>query len=250
MRTLPLFVVCVAAIAITACGPSASGSTGGTTPAVGGTSRPGGPPNLIGMVPGQAVVALHTDLNVARQDPARYERIASGLVSELGLHNEAATLRQLLDLTDSAVGVFVPGSPTQEGMLVFTGRFTDAHFESLLALAAARHGSTPTPNQGGSGRYYTMGTATLAQLDTWTWAIGHGPTVQQYIAQLSLNGGGGFSQSLLEFGPRIGLPSGSAQAWASQETQVGADMVGLVFAGENPQMVHNFVVTVKRHLGL
>ncbi|HMO63997.1 MAG TPA: RAMP superfamily CRISPR-associated protein [Verrucomicrobiota bacterium] len=48
----------------------------------------------------------------------------------------------------------------------------------------------------------------------------------------------------------FGLPAGSAQAWANQNEQVGVDMVALVFAGENPQMVHNFVATVMRHLGI
>lgn len=95
-----------------------------------------------------------------------------------------------------------------------------------------------------------MGNATLAKLDAWTWAVAVGPNLRAHLAQVALEGGPRFGHDLIEFGPRIGLPSGATQAWANQDEQVGVDMVALVFAGENPQMVHNFVTTVMRHLGL
>lgn len=219
---------------------------------VSGPPRPGGPVDLVSLIPGGAVVVLHANLALVRQDPVRYDRIASQLASELGLAADAATLRQLLDVTDDAVGAFAPsaGGATQEGMLVFSGRYTDDHFRSVLAIAAGRHGSSPPSTPGASGQTYVMGNATLAQLDQWTWALAVGPGMRAHLTQVALSGGRAFSQNLLEFGPRIGLPPGSTQAWASQDTQAGTDMVGLVFQGETPTMVHNFVTTVMRHLGI
>jgi hypothetical protein len=151
------------------------------------------------------------------------------------------------------VGVFYPASAgeQQEGMLIFTGRFTDADFEQAISVASARHGSTPAVEDGAEGRRIVpLGRATLVKLDTWTWAVCEGSALRTHLAQVPLRGGRQFQRNLIEFGPRIGLPLGSAQAWASQDTQVGVDMVALVFAGENPEMVQNFVSTVRRHLGL
>ncbi|MEZ4339880.1 MAG: hypothetical protein R3B82_24935 [Sandaracinaceae bacterium] len=231
-------------------GATSSGGGGGTTPA-GGTPRPGGGVDLLTLAPSNANVVLHADLNAVRNDPVRYERIASQLATELGLSAESATVRTLLDLTDEAVGVFGPGSGTQDGMLVFSGRYGNDDFDHALAIATARHGATPGPEAGADGRLiYALGNATLAKLDQWTWAIAVGPSMRAHLSQMALAGGRRFGQSLIEFGPRIGLPSGSTQAWANQNEQVGVDMVALVFAGENPQMVHNFVTTVMRHLGL
>lgn len=247
-----LRLVFVTVILATACGArGGSSSGGGTTAASGGSPRPGGAVDLLTLAPSNANVVLHSNLNAVRQDPARYDRIASQLATELGLSAESATIRGLLDLTDDALGVFAPGTGAQEGMLIFSGRFADADFEHALAVAAARHGSRPPPQAGADGRQiYALGNATLAKLDTWTWAVAVGPTMRAHLSQAPLAGGPRFGSSLIEFGPRIGLPSGSAQAWANQNEQVGVDMVALVFAGENPQMVHNFVTTVMRHLGI
>jgi len=252
-QAVPSVVIVLCAALASACGGGGgSGSTGGTTAATStGTPRPGGAVDLLTIAPSNANVVLHADLNAVRQDPARYERIAGELATELGLAAESATLRELLDRTDDALGVFVPGGASQEGMLVFSGRFTDADFEHALAIATSRHGSTPAPETGADGRQiYPLGDATIARLDQWTWAVAVGATMRAHLAQMPLTGGARFGNSLLEFGARIGLPNGSAQAWANQNEQVGVDMVGLVFAGENPQMVHNFVSTVQRHLGL
>lgn len=230
------------------------GATGGRTATAAAEEagpRPGGAVDLLTLAPSNANVVLHANLVAVRQDPARYERIAGELASELGLAGEAATLRGLLDRTDTALGVFGPGAGTQEGMLIFSGRFTDADFERALSIAVARHGSRPAPEAGAGGRtLYALGDATLAQLDQWTWAVAVGPGLRAHLAQVAVGGGPRFGRSLIEFGPRIGLPAGSAQAWANQNEQVGVDMVALVFAGENPQMVHNFVATVMRHLGI
>lgn len=207
--------------------------------------------DLLALVPASAVVVLHADLNAVRQDSGRYDRIASELAQELGLASDAVVLRELLDRTDAALGVFVPGGELREGMLVFSGRYAEGDFERALAIAAARHGSTPPPDTAGDGRQlYGLGGATLAKLDAWTWALAQGASARAHLAQMQLEGPRSFGRDLLEFGPRIGLPRGSAQAWADQDSPVGVDMVGLVFAGENPQMVHNFVSTVQRHLGL
>ncbi|HJL17909.1 MAG TPA: hypothetical protein RMH99_19750, partial [Sandaracinaceae bacterium LLY-WYZ-13_1] len=210
-----------------------------------------GPVDLVALAPASAITVLRADLNAVRRDPARYDRIAGQLATELGLASDAATLRALLDRTDEALGVFVPGAGANEGMLVFSGRYADDDFERALAIAAARHGSTPPPQAGAGGReIYALGDATLVKLDEWTWAVAQGPTLRAHLSQVPLNGSRAFAQDLLEFGARIGLPAGSAQAWADQDTEAGVDMVGLVFAGENPQMVANFVRTVQRHLGL
>ncbi|GAB5541459.1 MAG: hypothetical protein RLO52_42015 [Sandaracinaceae bacterium] len=252
MRTLVLGLTILA----TACGGA---STSNATPTAAastapGNPRPGGPVDLVALVPAEAVVALHADLSMVRQDPARYARISGELATHLGLTAESETLRALLDRTDAAVGAFLPdpGVPSgQGGMLVFTGRYGADDFERALAIAAARHGSTPPPTTGPSGRaVYALGDATLAEIDEWTWALGQGPAARAHLAQVALGGPRVFPHSLLEFGPRIGLPNGSAQAWADQNSPVGVDMVGLVFAGENPQMVQNFVATVQRHLGI
>ena len=233
-------------------GGAAAGGGASTTAAPAGDPRPGGPVDLIGLAPAASVVVLRADLNAVRQDPARYDRIAAELATELGLATDAAVLRALLDRTDDAVGVFVPGADgRQHGMLGFSGRYADGDFERALAIAAARHGSTPAPEVGADGRrIHALGDATMAELDDWTWAVAVGDEMRAHLAQVSLSGPRAFGRDLLEFGPRIGLPRGSTQAWASQDTEAGADMVGLVFQGENPQMVHNFVGTVKRHLGL
>ena len=207
--------------------------------------------DLLTLVPADALVCLHADLSAVRQDPVRYEHLASELASELGLSSDAATVHELLDRTTHAVGVFAPGGEHHEGMLVFSGTYGDADFEHALALAAGRHGSTPAPEAGADGReIYALGTATMAKLDQWTWAIAVGPRLRAHLTSVALGGGSPFGQRLIEFGPRIGLPRGSAQAWANQGEQVGVDMVALVFAGENPQMIHNFVSTVQRHVGL
>lgn len=219
------------------------------TPA--GTPRPGPALDLIALVPANAAVVLHADMRSVRQDPARYDRLASGLATQLGLSAESSTVRALLDRTDEAVGVFAPGDGTLEGMLLFAGRFSDEDFERALNIATARHGGPATAQAGTDGRRVVpLGSATLVQLDTWTWAIVEGPGLRAHVSQVTLGGARQFRQRLAEFGPRIGLPQGSAQAWANQDHPVGADMVGLVFQGENPQMVQNFVATVRRHLGL
>ena len=232
------------------CGGS-EGTSGDTTPDP-GTPRPGGAVNLMTLAPANANVVLGADLSAVRRDPARYERIAVELATELGLAADATVLRALLDRTDHALGAFGPGAGgSQEGMLIFAGRYAESDFDHALALAAGRHGSTPAPETGADGRrIYAMGSATVAQLDQWTIAVAQGPSMRAHLSQLALSGGARFSHDLIEFGPRIGLPSGSAQAWANQDEQVGVDMVALVFAGESPQMVHNFVATVMRHLGL
>lgn len=219
------------------------------TPAA-GTPRPGGPVDLVRMVPSNAITVLHADLNAVRQDPARYARIASELATELGLAAESAQLRALLDSTDSAVGVFMPATPV-EGILFFEGRYAPEDFDSALGIAQARHGVEVAPQATASGgRLFPLGNATMAQLDQWTWAVAVGPTARAHLAQVALGTGPRFGRNLAEFGPRIGLPNGSAQAWADQNQPVGTAMFSLVLAGENPQMVHNFVSTVQQHLGL
>lgn len=203
------------------------------------------------LVPANASVVLHANLDAVRQDPGRYERIAGQLATELGLSAESSTLRALLDRTEEALGVFVPSGEAQEGMLVFAGRYTDADFERVVEIASARHGGPATAQVGADGRRVVLlGDATLVQLDTWTWAVVQGASLRAHLAQVPLRGLSPFERRLTEFGPRIGLPQGSAQAWANQDSQVGVDMVALVFAGENPRMVQNFVSTVRRHLGL
>jgi hypothetical protein len=208
--------------------------------------------DLVALVPADAVVVLHADMNSVRQDPARYDRIAGELATELGLSAEHATLRELLDHSDDAIGVFNPGSDGhQEGMLVFAGRYSSDDFDHALAIAGSRHGSTPGPEAASDDRrVYALGDATIARLDQWTWAVAKGPAMRAHLLSVSLAGPRAFSRSLLEFGPRIGLPQGATQAWANQDAPVGAAMVGLVFQGESPQMVHNFVGTVRGHLGL
>lgn len=239
------FFVCVG------CGGSGGASSEGTT--IAGTPRTGPPLDLLALVPSNAVVVLHADLATVRQDPAMYERLASELVGQLSEMGGSSELRALLDRSDESIGVFVPGPDggRQEGMLIFTGRFTPEDFQQAIQVASARHGSPASPAPGPEGRQIVeLGNATLIQLDTWTWAVTEGPSLRAHMSQVPLRGSRAFSQNLIEFGPRIGLPQGSAQAWASQDTEVGADMVALVFAGENPQMVQNFVGTVRRHLGL
>lgn len=229
------------------CGGTAAPSSTATA----GTPRPDAAVDLLALVPANATVVLHADMNAVRRDPARYERLANGLAAQLGLSAESSTLRALLDRTDDAVGVFAPGDGPLEGMLLFAGRFSDADFERALAIASARHGGPAAPQTGSdSRRIVPLGEATLVQLDTWTWAIVQGSTLRAHVAQVALRGGRRFSRDLIEFGPRIGLPEGAAQAWADQNSPVGVDMVALVFQGENPQMIENFVGTVRRHLGL
>jgi hypothetical protein len=242
----------ILALALAGCGGGAasSSSSGAATTAV-GTPRTGPAVDLIALVPAEASVVLHANMNTVRQDPARYDRLATGLATQLGLSSEVGAVRALLDRTDDAVGVFVPNGGALEGMLVFSGRFSEQDFEQAIAMASARHGAAGAVEAGSDGRrVVALGNGTLVQLDTWTWAVVHGPGLRAHIAQVALRGGRAFGQNLIEFGPRIGLPSGSAQAWANQSHPVGVDMVALVFAGENPQMVENFVGTVRRHLGL
>lgn len=216
-----------------------------------GAPRPGPPLDLLALVPANASVVLHADMGSVRRDPARYDRLASGLATHLGLAAESSTLRALLDRTDEAVGVFAPGPASLEGMLLFAGRFSDDDFERALGIASARHGGPASPESGPGGRRIVpLGNATLVQLDTWTWAVVEGPGLRAHIAEVALGSGRQFGRRLIEFGPRIGLPQGSAQAWANQDHPVGVDMVALVFQGENPEMVQNFVSTVRRHLGL
>lgn len=244
----PMRCLLVPLIVLTACGGGAA--TTETPPSV-AASRPGPAVDLLALVPASASVVLRADMNQVRQDPARYDRLASGLATQLGLAAESSTVRALLDRTDDAVGVFAPGAAATEGMLLFAGRFSDQDFERALAIASARHGSTANPVAGSDARrVIPLGDATLVQLDTWTWAIVQGAGLRAHVAQVALRGSRQFAQNLIEFGPRIGLPQGSAQAWADQNSPVGVDMVGLVFQGENPQMVQNFVSTVSRHLGL
>ena len=246
--TSRLAVPFVLALAL-GCGGGSSAADTTTVPE--GTPRPGGGVDLLTMVPANASVALHADLVDVRRDPAAYDRIASQLATELGLSADSATLRDLLDRTDEALGAFAPAGGRQEGMLIFSGRYVDEDFDRALAIAAGRHGSTPAPAAGADGRQiYALGNATVAKLDQWTWAVAEGEGMRAHLGSVALSGGARFSHDLTEFGPRIGLPDGSAQAWADQDQQVGVDMVALVFAGENPQMVHNFVSTVQRHLGL
>lgn len=240
------FALCFLVLA--GCGPA---SSSGPVVATAGTPRQGPPVDLMALVPANASVVLHTDMNTVRRDSVRYERIAGQLATELGLSAENATLRALLDRTDEAIGVFAPNGATQEGMLLFTGRFSDADFEGALAIATSRHGGPGTDEAGAEGRRVVpLGNATLVQLDTWTWAVVQGAALRAHIAQVPLRGARAFNRNLIEFGPRIGLPQGATQAWADQDSPVGVDMVALVFAGENPQMVQNFVTTVRRHLGL
>ena len=221
-----------------------------TTPVA--APRPGGAVNLLTLPPANANVVLRADLSAVRQDPARYAEIASQLVAELGLGGDASTVRPLLDRTDEALGVFAPGAGTeQEGMLILSGRYGGGDFEQALGVATRRHGSSPAPQATASGgQLYALGDATLVKLDDWTWAIAIGAGMRAHLAQVALSGGARFSHDLIEFGPRIALPTGGAQAWANQDSQVGVDMVALVFAGDSPQMVHNFVATVGRHLSL
>ena len=237
-------------VLLAGCGASSAPTT--TTTAAAPAPRPGPPVDLLALVPADAVVVLHADLGSVRQDPARYQQLADGLATELGLSAESATLRALLDRTDQAVGVFVPGANgQQEGMLLFDGRYSDQDFEQALSIASARHPGQPTTTTGGDGRrVIELGNATLVQLDTWTWAVIDGPTLRAHITSASLRGPRTFARDLLEFGPRIGLPQGSTQAWADQNSPVGVDMVGLVFQGQAPDMVRNFVSTVRRHLAL
>ncbi len=243
-RTLGVFCLVLAG-----CGGSSSGA--GPVVATAGSPRQGPPVDLMALVPANAQVVLHANLSAVRQDPARYDRIAGELATQLGLSAEQATLRALLDRTEEAVGVFAPGSAGLDGMLLFSGNYSDADFERALAIATARHGGPAGDQPGADGRRVVpLGNATMVQLDTWTWAVVQGAGLRAHVAQVPLRGARAFSRDLIEFGPRIGLPQGSAQAWADQNAQVGVDMVALVFAGENPQMVQNFVGTVRRHLGL
>lgn len=244
-----LSVVLSWVLVLAGCG--ASSGSHATVTASAGPARQGPPVDLIALVPAGAAVVLHADMNAVRQDPGRYERIAGQLATELGLAAESATLRALLDRTDEAVGVFMPGATNQEGMLLFSGRYSDQDFESALAIASARHSGAPTSQSGSDGRRVVeLGAATLVQLDTWTWAVVQGPQLRAHIAGVPLRGGRAFARNLIEFGPRIGLPQGAAQAWADQNSPAGVDMVALVFQGETPQMVQSFVATVRRHLGL
>lgn len=246
-RLSTLLLALLVTLSLSACG----GATGSVTidPS---SVRTGPPVDLLGLVPSSAVVVLQANLDSTRQDPVRYERIAAQLATELGLTAEAGTLRALLDRAEHAVGVFAP-SPDggHEGMLMFTGRFADADFERAVGIATQRHGGGPVAETGAEGRrILAFGNAALVQFDTWTWAVVQGAGLRAHLARAPLHGGRAFSQNLIEFGPRIGLPQGSARAWASQQSPAGVDMVALVFAGENPEMVHNFVSTVRRHLGL
>ncbi len=234
-----------------ALGCGGGGASGGTTPEPAGPPRPGGAVDLLTLIPANANVALRADLSTVRREPARYDQIASELVTELGLGAEAGAVRALLDRTDQALGVFASGAgASQEGMLIFSGNYAASDFGRALEIAGSRHGSTPAPQAGvGGSEIYAMGDATIAKLDQWTWAIATGPGMRAHLSQLVLQGAPRFEHELIEFGPRIGLPLGSSQAWANQDEQAGVDMVALVFAGNNPQMVRNFVVTVSRHLG-
>jgi hypothetical protein len=236
------------ALFLAGCGGSSSEAAGSAAVA----PRPGPAVDLIALVPSGASVVLHADLNAVRQDTGRYDRLASQLATELGLAADSATLRALLDRTDEAVGVFMPGgSGGEEGMLLFTGRYSDQDFESALAIASARHPGQPSNTSGSDGRRVVeLGAATLVQLDTWTWAVVQGPQLRAHVAAVPLHGARTFARDLIEFGPRIGLPQGAAQAWADQNSPAGVDMVALVFQGETPQMVQSFVATVRRHLGL
>ncbi len=248
-RTLaPWLLTVLVSIALVGCGAAASSVASSAA----GESRPGPAVDLMAMVPASAVVVLHADIDTVRQDPMRYDRIAAQLATELGLSAEAATLRALLDRTEQAVGVFAPGADgRQEGMLLFTGRYSNADFEGALAIASGRHGGAGDVQTGSDGRRLVgLGDATLVQFDQWTWAVVQGAGLRAHLARIPIGGARAFSRNLLEFGPRIGLPQGSSQAWADQNAPVGVDMVGLVFAGESPQMVQNFVSTVRRHLGL
>lgn len=229
------------------------GSAAGAPSSMEGVPRPGPAVDLMGLVPANAAVVLHTDMDTVRRDPARYQRIAGQLATDLGLAAESGTLRALLDRTERAVGVFAPSADGAglEGMLLFTGRYSDADFETALAIAAARHGGAGDTQVGSDGRrIVALGNASLVRLDTWTWAVVQGAGLRAHLAAVPIGGGRAFSRSLIEFGPRIGLPQGSTQAWANQDSPVGVDMVALVFAGEHPQMVQSFVSTVRRHLGL
>lgn len=233
-------------------GCGGAGATTGPETAPAATPRPGGAIDLVRLAPVNAVVLLHANLEqVRRLDVVRYDRIAGELIRELDLTAYADVMLALLNQADSAIGVFAPGASSQEGMLIFGGQYSDADFERVLAVASARHGSTPEPQVGADGRaIYALGNATLARFDRWTWAVAVGEGMRGHLSQVSVTGGPPFGHGLIEFGPRIGLPQDSAQAWANQDEQVGVDMVALVFAGENPQMVHNFVTTVRRHLSL
>lgn len=249
MRTkwLPLLVV----LTVAACGGGQRAPQ--SEAAAARMARPGGNVDLLGLVPTDASVVLHTHLDIVRADPARYEELASGLARELGLMAESTTLHELLDHTNASVGAFVPsdGSGSQEGLLLFAGSYSEADFEHALSIAHTRHGSAPQPITMSDGRrIYALGDATLVRFDQWTWGVSRGPAMRAHLTHAPLGGPRRFRRSLAEFGRRIGLPSGSAQAWARQDTQAGTDMVALVFAGEHPQMVEHFVSTVARHLGL
>ncbi len=249
-RAMRLYSSVLVVLAVGCGGAAASGAGGGgnTVP----VARSGPPVDLLNLAPASAVVTLHADLDVVRSS-ARYDSMAGELATELGLTAESTVVRQLLDRTHEALGLMVtaPDGATQEGALLFSGSYAEGDFERALAIARSRHGGPGDEENGADGRRIVrLGDAAMIAYDQWTWAIVRGPTLTSHLAQASLQGPRGFRHDLIEFGPRIGLPAGSAQAWASQDTQVGADMVGLVFQGENPQMVHNFVTTVRRHLGL
>jgi hypothetical protein len=237
----------VLGLIVSACGPVAGGggATGARVP------RTAPPPDLIALAPANSIVLLHADLNAVRQSP-RYDWFAEQLAVELGLTAESPTLRALLDRTDDALGVMIAGGDgRQEGALLFSGEYASNDFDTALALAQSRHGGPGEEARGPDGRRVVMlGNATMIAFDPWTFAVVQGAQMRAHLSQVPLRGPRSFRHDLIEFGARIGLPQGSAQAWASQDTPVGADMVGLVFAGENPQMVHNFVGTVQRHLGL
>ena len=93
----------VLALALAGCGVGAASTSSGAATTAVGTPRTGPAVDLIALVPAEASVVLHANMNTVRQDPARYDRLATGLATQLGLSSEVGAVRALLDRTDERV---------------------------------------------------------------------------------------------------------------------------------------------------
>jgi hypothetical protein len=241
--------LCVATlVAVVACGGPPAPAATPPPP------EPAGPPvtptDLMSVPPASALAVLRVDLAVVRSSD-RYGRFEGELVRELGLEGEDAAVRALLANADEAVGVIVPGARGHDGALVVHGRFTEGDFVAARRIAEAEHGTAGQPSaRVDGGVLLDFGEASLARVGATTFGVAKGAAGRELLRTAVTGGPAAFRETLAEFGRRVGLPAGSCQAWASQTTAVGEDLVGLVLAGDRPRMVAEFVATVSRHLGL